>query len=375
MGLFDKKYCDICGEKIGLLGNRKLEDGNLCKDCAAKLSPWFSERRHSTVDSIKAQLDYREQNKSAVQSFHATKSFGECTTKIFVDENQRKFAICAQRDFDNANPDIIDCSDVMSVNTTKTEHKEEVKFKNAQGQLCSYTPPRYKYSYDVYCAVNVNHPYIDEVKIKLNNQRIEGVNTTNSGLMNGAFNAVANALAGQSNGAGSQVDYFFNMGNQVSMMLTSGGNGMGMNQQMGNGYGQQQMNNGMNQQMMGNGYGQQQMNNGMNQQMMGNGYGQQQMNNGMNQQGLTGMISNAAAQMSMVGNNGMNQQQMGNGYGQQMNNGMNQQMMNNGAAQQMNMSANTAAPASNAVQSGTWTCACGATNEGKFCEFCGSPRQ
>ena len=26
MGLFDKKYCDICGEKIGLLGNRKLEN-------------------------------------------------------------------------------------------------------------------------------------------------------------------------------------------------------------------------------------------------------------------------------------------------------------------------------------------------------------
>ena len=34
MGFFDKKYCDICGEKIGLLGNRKLEDGNLCKECA-----------------------------------------------------------------------------------------------------------------------------------------------------------------------------------------------------------------------------------------------------------------------------------------------------------------------------------------------------
>ena len=39
MGLFDKKICDICGEKIGLLGNRKLDDGNLCKDCAKKLSP------------------------------------------------------------------------------------------------------------------------------------------------------------------------------------------------------------------------------------------------------------------------------------------------------------------------------------------------
>ena len=41
MGLFDKKNCDICGEKIGLLGNRKLDDGNLCKNCARKLSPWF----------------------------------------------------------------------------------------------------------------------------------------------------------------------------------------------------------------------------------------------------------------------------------------------------------------------------------------------
>ena len=24
MGLFDKKICDVCGEKIGMLGNRKL---------------------------------------------------------------------------------------------------------------------------------------------------------------------------------------------------------------------------------------------------------------------------------------------------------------------------------------------------------------
>ena len=62
-GIFDKKNCDICGDKIGLLGNRKLDDGNLCKNCAAKLSPWFEERRHSTVEEIKRQLDYREENK------------------------------------------------------------------------------------------------------------------------------------------------------------------------------------------------------------------------------------------------------------------------------------------------------------------------
>ena len=62
MGLFDKKYCDICGEKIGLLGNRKLENGNLCKNWCKKLSPWFTYRRNSTVEEIRAQLTYREEN-------------------------------------------------------------------------------------------------------------------------------------------------------------------------------------------------------------------------------------------------------------------------------------------------------------------------
>lgn len=69
MGFFDRKYCDICGEKIGLLGNRKLEDGNLCKECAQKLSRWFEERRHSTVEDIKCQLEYRKQNEKRYKAF------------------------------------------------------------------------------------------------------------------------------------------------------------------------------------------------------------------------------------------------------------------------------------------------------------------
>ena len=92
MGLFDKKYCSVCGEKIGLLGNRKLEDGNLCKNCAAKLSPWFSERRHSTVEDIKGQLAYREANKASVAAFHTTRSLGR-NTKVLLDEDNRKFMV------------------------------------------------------------------------------------------------------------------------------------------------------------------------------------------------------------------------------------------------------------------------------------------
>lgn len=76
MGLFDKKYCDVCGEKIGFLGNRKLENGNLCKDCAKKLSPFFSGRRRSTVEDIKRQLAYREENKTKLQNFKSDYTFG-----------------------------------------------------------------------------------------------------------------------------------------------------------------------------------------------------------------------------------------------------------------------------------------------------------
>ena len=96
MGLFDKKYCDICGEKIGLLGNRKLEDGNLCKDCAKKLSPWFSERRSSTVQEIKEQLDWREANQERASRFRITRSFGE-KTKLLLDENQRWFTVTREK--------------------------------------------------------------------------------------------------------------------------------------------------------------------------------------------------------------------------------------------------------------------------------------
>ena len=82
--LFEKKICSVCGGEIGLLGNRKLEDGNLCKNCAKKLSPWFSDRRHSTVDEIKEQLAYREANLEQVKAFHTNRTLG-ADTKILLD--------------------------------------------------------------------------------------------------------------------------------------------------------------------------------------------------------------------------------------------------------------------------------------------------
>lgn len=167
MGLFDKKYCSICGDKIGLLGNRKLEDGNLCKNCAAKLSPFFSERRSSTVEDIKAQLQYREENKDAVRAFHTTRTLGT-STKLLLDEDNRKFIVTRARNLEEANPDVMEFSQVTGVDLDISEDRDEAKRKDNEGKMVSYIPPRYTYGYDFDVIIHVNHPYFDTIKFQLN---------------------------------------------------------------------------------------------------------------------------------------------------------------------------------------------------------------
>lgn len=184
MGLFDKKYCDICGEKIGLLGNRKLEDGNLCKDCAKQLSPWFSDRRRSTVEDIKRQLAYREENRSKASQFRTTRSYGE-DWKVLLDEEHRWFTVTRARDLADANPDILDYTALTGCRVDIDESRTEQKREGPDGKEVSYNPPRYEYSYDFEVIISVNTPYFDEMKFRLNNSSvyIEPQNTVQRPMM------------------------------------------------------------------------------------------------------------------------------------------------------------------------------------------------
>lgn len=172
MGLFDKKFCDICGNKIGLLGNRKLEDGNLCKDCAAKLSPWFSDRRSSTVEDIRAQLEYREQNMEKVAQFNVTRSIGNYYM-VMLDEDKKQFCVAQAGDIRTGNPDILDFTQVTGCDLDIDETKHEVYSKDADGKNVSYNPPRYDYSYDFYVQLRVNHPWFDEMRFKINPSSVD----------------------------------------------------------------------------------------------------------------------------------------------------------------------------------------------------------
>ena len=167
MGLFEKKTCSICGGKIGLLGNRKLEDGNLCKNCAGQLSPFFSERRHSTVEEIREQLAYREENRTAVAAFRTTRSFGG-GMKLLLDEDAKKFMVTRARDLRDANPDVLDFSQVTACEMEIEESRSEVFAKDKDGKSVSYAPPHYTFSSSVKIVIRVNHPYFDAICFQLN---------------------------------------------------------------------------------------------------------------------------------------------------------------------------------------------------------------
>jgi len=172
MSIFAKKNCDICGGKIGLLGNRKLDDANMCKDCAGKLSPFTSDRRKTTLADIKDHLAYREANKSDVTAFNTTRSIGD-KTKVLLDEDAGKFIVTSSSRWQNENPDVMTFSQVTGCNTEIREIKTEQKMKGADGKQVSFSPPRYTYTYDFYVKINVNSPYFNEIAFKLNSSDVD----------------------------------------------------------------------------------------------------------------------------------------------------------------------------------------------------------
>lgn len=165
--LFEKKICNICGGEIGLLGNRKLEDGNLCKNCAKKLSPWFEDRRHSTVADIQAQLQYRQENQARVAQFSTTRAIGE-QTRVLLDETHGWLTVTRSRNMQEENPDIVDLTAITGCRMDIRESHRELTREGPDGKRISYNPPRHEYSYDFFIIINVNNPYFDEMKFLLN---------------------------------------------------------------------------------------------------------------------------------------------------------------------------------------------------------------
>ena len=194
MGLFDKKYCDVCGEKISLLGNRKVDDGNLCKECAKKLSPWFSERRHSTIESIKEQLNYRMDNLIKTADFYTSRTIGE-HYKLIIDDINHKFAVGTGAFPLSTNPDILDFSQAAGIDLKIDESRREIK-RTVDGRQESYNPPKYEYSYTFRATIHVTgNPYFDEMSFSISNGSVNtGEHNMSEGFSTSGWSVVKNYI-------------------------------------------------------------------------------------------------------------------------------------------------------------------------------------
>ena len=222
--VFNSKKCDICNGRIVLNNSFKLKNGNICKDCSASLSPWFSNYSNTSINEIKEQLYHRKENQKKVKKFTSTRALGWVSNRgkdivVMVDDDSKRFLIDTDYngnikvdgyDIINGNPDIIDFSDVESCSlkieeeedfvTEVSEEDLDYAYKELSDPLISdddktyyeeiieSTKPyvyrngarvrnsyygrtrfsRRKIYYDFYIVMKLNHHYLDEIKFKLN---------------------------------------------------------------------------------------------------------------------------------------------------------------------------------------------------------------
>ena len=168
--LFDKKECAICGGEIGLLGNRKLDDGNMCKNCAALLSPYLNDRRHCTVEDIKAHLAYRADNERKVARFTPTRVFGD-NLKVYIDDNMGGFIISRYNNFREDNPDIIPMAQVLQCRFEIDDHKHQIYHKSPDGKQVPFNPPRYDFDYEFEIFLTIDNPWFQDIRFELTSRR------------------------------------------------------------------------------------------------------------------------------------------------------------------------------------------------------------
>lgn len=180
MGLFSKD-CVICGGSGSALSSKKLADGHICGECISKLSPWFDDFRNSSAADIRRQLEYREENRKALDGFEVTKAWGikkyADAMQFVYDSGKRQFVVCegpADRteDFASRNPDIISFDQVkdvwLEVDEYWTEGNGEFEARPFNQNL---TQDKYKevyWRYDFYLGISTDHPYAREIRYKMN---------------------------------------------------------------------------------------------------------------------------------------------------------------------------------------------------------------
>ena len=171
MALFEKKTCDICGNKLGLSGRLKAADGTVCKACAARLSPWTGDQKGATLHELRRQLVLREANRQLVADFDTSRSDGD-TERICMDAGRRQFMIVRTDNVTLENPDVIPYDKVVDCSYTVEEDRVEDLQKDEKGKSVSFDPPQYHYLFDFIVTIRVRDFPFDTLTFRLNKDSV-----------------------------------------------------------------------------------------------------------------------------------------------------------------------------------------------------------
>ena len=165
MALFEAKYCSLCETKLGLFGTTRLANGQLCKNCAGKLSPLLTHVKKRTLAEIQGHLIYREENLKKMENFHPDVVFGR-TKKIYVDTKQRLFCV-SRADYRSANADLISFDQIKDLDVTINEDKDEIYDVDKEGKSISFDPPKYQFEYEFNVQIEVNSPWFESISVDI----------------------------------------------------------------------------------------------------------------------------------------------------------------------------------------------------------------
>ncbi|MDO4845150.1 MAG: DUF4428 domain-containing protein, partial [Oscillospiraceae bacterium] len=185
MGLFHKEACCLCGGKTGLL-DKKCLSGKVCKDCAKKTSPWFTDWKNADKLLLETHLSVREADVVVAKMGNFNKVFGEFGV-ILIDEAAKEFIAFpdtskglfgSQRkvrsldDVIDLGPDVIsfDAVEDFEIDITETSREEK---RTENGQQVSFFPPRFVYMETFTLRLKLRYPFFKSMSIQLNDGAVQ----------------------------------------------------------------------------------------------------------------------------------------------------------------------------------------------------------
>ncbi len=101
-----------------------------------------------------------------------TRALGD-NAKVLLDDGVCKFMVTSARSLMDANSDVMDFADVTGCRIDVDESRTELKQKDKDGKDVSCVPARYRSTYTFNVIINVNNPYFNEIRFRLNGKTVE----------------------------------------------------------------------------------------------------------------------------------------------------------------------------------------------------------